>query len=259
MVRKACHVLSCATIGPLSPRPATALLPRRVPSRPRAASTAPACPATRATATRAPVRARPRAAVFRGRFGSLGRVSSQCWAICTRSLAPLSSLPHAPPHSSARPGTPDVNECARAGRNNCSAAATCTNTPGGFMCACKPGYAGDGYACTGAPVVEGDCVMLRFGRGNDVSAPPDGIATSCGRPGGPPPGLCPLTHHCLRPPQGIGDAQPDAVKPGISLHNRPSTAQPQGKCKPWNRLRGLLPACPLGCIRARARDLLPAF
>ena len=42
----------------------------------------------------------------------------------------------------------DVDECT-AGGNNCHADATCKNTAGGFTCACKPGYTGDGTACTG--------------------------------------------------------------------------------------------------------------
>src|SRR5207342_3287538 len=41
----------------------------------------------------------------------------------------------------------DVNECTTGGAN-CSANGVCANTPGGFTCACKPGYAGNGVTCT---------------------------------------------------------------------------------------------------------------
>ncbi|TNF25765.1 MAG: hypothetical protein EP329_22425 [Deltaproteobacteria bacterium] len=41
----------------------------------------------------------------------------------------------------------DVNECT-AGLDDCDANATCTNTPGGYTCACDPGFAGDGVTCT---------------------------------------------------------------------------------------------------------------
>lgn len=40
----------------------------------------------------------------------------------------------------------DVDECT-AGMHNCHVNATCTNTPGGFTCACKPGYSGNGVQC----------------------------------------------------------------------------------------------------------------
>jgi hypothetical protein len=40
----------------------------------------------------------------------------------------------------------DVDECAN-GTDNCHANATCTNTPGSFLCTCLAGYAGDGVTC----------------------------------------------------------------------------------------------------------------
>ena len=46
----------------------------------------------------------------------------------------------------------DDNECTD-GSQTCDGNATCTNTPGSFMCACNSGYSGDGYTegtgCTG--------------------------------------------------------------------------------------------------------------
>ncbi|XP_078594600.1 uncharacterized protein LOC144872399 [Branchiostoma floridae x Branchiostoma japonicum] len=42
---------------------------------------------------------------------------------------------------------PDVDECAD-GTANCHSQATCTNTDGGFTCACIAGYTGDGVTCT---------------------------------------------------------------------------------------------------------------
>ena len=41
----------------------------------------------------------------------------------------------------------DINECGAS--DNCHADATCTNTAGGFSCACKDGYTGNGVTCTG--------------------------------------------------------------------------------------------------------------
>jgi sulfatase modifying factor 1 len=40
----------------------------------------------------------------------------------------------------------DVNECTN-GTDDCSANATCTNTPGSFTCACKSGYVANGSMC----------------------------------------------------------------------------------------------------------------
>ena len=40
----------------------------------------------------------------------------------------------------------DINEC---DRNPCHSDAQCTNTDGSFMCTCKIGYTGNGFACTG--------------------------------------------------------------------------------------------------------------
>jgi hypothetical protein len=41
----------------------------------------------------------------------------------------------------------DIDEC-EAGMADCSADGLCTNAPGTFSCACKPGFAGDGRTCT---------------------------------------------------------------------------------------------------------------
>lgn len=42
----------------------------------------------------------------------------------------------------------DINECS--GSNDCHPTlATCSNSPGGYSCACKAGYSGDGRTCTG--------------------------------------------------------------------------------------------------------------
>lgn len=41
----------------------------------------------------------------------------------------------------------DVDECYLR-THDCGMYAVCTNTVGGFTCACKPGYVGDGYVCT---------------------------------------------------------------------------------------------------------------
>ena len=49
----------------------------------------------------------------------------------------------------AGPGCSDVDEC-EASTHTCDAHAECTNTRGGFVCACVPGYEGDGVNCFGA-------------------------------------------------------------------------------------------------------------
>jgi len=41
----------------------------------------------------------------------------------------------------------DLDECADTSTNDCSPNAICTNTAGGFTCACKPDYEGDGRTC----------------------------------------------------------------------------------------------------------------
>ena len=43
----------------------------------------------------------------------------------------------------------DIDEC-QTGENNCHTGyATCSNTEGGFTCACNSGYIGDGVTCQG--------------------------------------------------------------------------------------------------------------
>ena len=42
----------------------------------------------------------------------------------------------------------DVDECT-ANSHNCHSDATCTNTNGGFTCACKSGFTGPGTTCSG--------------------------------------------------------------------------------------------------------------
>ena len=45
----------------------------------------------------------------------------------------------------------DINECQEELR--CGKNATCTNTEGSFRCTCNIGYYGDGYKCTGIPLL----------------------------------------------------------------------------------------------------------
>ncbi|MEZ4294970.1 MAG: EGF domain-containing protein [Polyangiaceae bacterium] len=44
-------------------------------------------------------------------------------------------------------GCIDIDECADGALNDCNPNATCTNTPGSFLCECNQGYAGDGITC----------------------------------------------------------------------------------------------------------------
>ena len=42
----------------------------------------------------------------------------------------------------------DINECTL-GTHQCNVNADCTNTDGGYTCACKIGFSGDGFECAG--------------------------------------------------------------------------------------------------------------
>ena len=46
-----------------------------------------------------------------------------------------------------------MNEC-ETEEHNCDADANCVNTIGSFMCACKPGFTGNGVNCRGKYGVE---------------------------------------------------------------------------------------------------------
>ncbi len=50
----------------------------------------------------------------------------------------------------------DINECVELSDNNCHSNATCTNINGGFNCACREGFLGEGTAC------EGICYRHKF-------------------------------------------------------------------------------------------------
>jgi len=42
----------------------------------------------------------------------------------------------------------DINECLT-NNGGCDSNAICANTPGSYSCACKSGYLGNGFNCTG--------------------------------------------------------------------------------------------------------------
>lgn len=46
----------------------------------------------------------------------------------------------------------DVNECEH-NQHDCDDNATCTNTPGSFLCTCNKGYGGNGTICEGTVLV----------------------------------------------------------------------------------------------------------
>ena len=56
----------------------------------------------------------------------------------------------------------------------CGAAATCSNQPGGFACACNKGWLGNGQLCIKAPEMPGDLVMT------EIMYNPDGVVDSAG-------------------------------------------------------------------------------
>ena len=45
----------------------------------------------------------------------------------------------------------DINECLA---NPCSVHADCTNTIGSFSCACRTGFTGNGFFCSGFPLLQ---------------------------------------------------------------------------------------------------------
>jgi hypothetical protein len=74
-------------------------------------------------------------------------------------------------------GCTNVDEC-REGTDNCSDHATCTDTDGGFTCACKAGYSGDGVTCNKlcTPMIVGAgverCVLVHEDGGIDLFMSP---------------------------------------------------------------------------------------
>jgi len=67
---------------------------------------------------------------------------------CGGRVSHLSSL-----HGMLTRWSTDIDECAT-GQNNCAPnTAICTNTVGSYSCVCKPGYSGDGVACTGSEIL----------------------------------------------------------------------------------------------------------
>ena len=44
----------------------------------------------------------------------------------------------------------DIDECS-ANSHSCDVNAVCSNNVGSYACACKAGFTGDGYTCTGEP------------------------------------------------------------------------------------------------------------
>ena len=51
-------------------------------------------------------------------------------------------------HSYLYMHSPDINEC-EGSSDLCHSNATCSNTPGSYVCSCKDGYSGNGPFCAG--------------------------------------------------------------------------------------------------------------
>lgn len=82
-------------------------------------------------------------------MGSLSASTSV--AGCTRGRRTTARAPPACPAGYEGPGCNiDINECSR-GTSGCDPNAACTNTAGGFSCACYQGYSGDGTSCAPTP------------------------------------------------------------------------------------------------------------
>ncbi|MEZ4266202.1 MAG: EGF domain-containing protein [Myxococcota bacterium] len=97
------------------------------------------------------------------------------------------------------PGCDDVDECALA-TPPCDAIATCTNTVGGFDCACQAGSFGDGLSCQLCTVIAECAGQLH------CSAADDSTCDEC-NPGYAPP-LCADIDECAAEP---GPCDPAAV------------------------------------------------
>lgn len=85
--------------------------------------------------------------IIQGFAQALSQLDGTPLATCASPQA-ADSLPPVPSCPSGYEGpscSTDINECAR-GTAGCGPNAACTNTPGGYTCACYPGYSGDGRA-----------------------------------------------------------------------------------------------------------------
>ncbi len=91
--------------------------------------------------------------VIQGFARALGQLDGKSVATCASQHAAV-GLPSPPSCPSGYEGpscSTDINECAR-GLAGCAPNASCTNTPGGYTCACFPGYSGDGKnSCAADP------------------------------------------------------------------------------------------------------------
>jgi hypothetical protein len=61
----------------------------------------------------------------------------------------------------------DINECLT-NNGGCDVNAACNNTIGSFTCACRTGYTGDGFNCTGTSYISNDDLnyVVRIQRSN---------------------------------------------------------------------------------------------
>lgn len=72
----------------------------------------------------------------------------------------------------------DINECNPGNVNNCSANAVCSNNQGSYSCACKIGYSGTGFTCSGT-ISSYYCLVPLINHLEDIDECKTGFVNNC--------------------------------------------------------------------------------